>query len=72
MWLILFMVVILQSHSKWQELKHCIDLAIKPDMMCVQESWLKPHLDFVIQGYVIILEYGGCPTLVKQDKPYRV
>ncbi len=26
----------------------------KPDVICVQESWLKPKFDFVIKGYVSV------------------
>lgn len=26
----------------------------KPDLLCIQESWLKPNLDFIIKGYVAI------------------
>ena len=35
-----------------QEFKRYIyDLEHKPDIICIQETWLKPHLDFVIKGY---------------------
>ncbi len=35
-----------------QEFKKFIDeLPIKPDVICVQETWLKPNLDFRIVGY---------------------
>lgn len=26
----------------------------KPEIICIQESWLKPNLDFVLDGYVAI------------------
>lgn len=26
----------------------------KPHLICVQESWLKPHLSFVVQGYTAL------------------
>ena len=32
-----------------QEFKKLIrDFGVKPDFLCVQETWLKPHLDFVV------------------------
>lgn len=63
-WLILIMVVL---------------LAVKPDVVCVQETWLKPTLDFVVHGYTGIRKDrnhggggGGCATFIKQDIQYRV
>ena len=50
----------------------------KPDLICIQESWLKPHWDFVIYGYVSARRDreegagGGCVTFVRQGIPYRV
>lgn len=50
----------------------------KPDIVCVQESWLKPNLDFVLHGYVTVRRDriegagGGCITFIKQGIPYRV
>lgn len=46
---------------------------IKPYVICVQETSLKHHLDFVLQDYIIIQQDrekgndGGCATLVRQD-----
>ncbi len=43
----------------------------KPDIICVQESWLKPNLDFIIYGYVAIRQNrvngggGGCYICIK-------
>lgn len=31
-----------------------IDFEIKPDVICFQETWLRPHLDFIIPGYCSI------------------
>ena len=52
-----------------QEFKGFIqDLSYKPDVICVQESWLKRSLDFVIKGYSSIRRDrvegngGGCVT----------
>lgn len=51
-----FMFYILQWNARGlvangQEFKRFIDAFVeKPDVICVQESWLKPCLDFVIPG----------------------
>lgn len=38
--------------SNGQEFKGFIkELRKKPDVICIQETWLKPRLDFVIKGY---------------------
>ena len=64
-----------------QELKHYIrEMNGKPDILCIQETFLKPILDFVIYGYVGIrrdrLEGegtgGGCAVFIKQDMSYRI
>lgn len=47
----------------------------KPDIICVQESWLKPNLDFVIKGYDNPPNRrdrkegngGGCVPFVKRE-----
>lgn len=54
------------------------ELVVKPEVICVQETWLKPQLDFVVQGYVVIrrdsseINVGVCATLVKEGVPYRL
>ena len=58
--LILIMVIILQWNARsllanGQEFKQFIkEMATKPDIVCVQETWLKPRLDFVVHGYTVI------------------
>ena len=37
--------------------KYGIDLEIKPDVICAQETWLRPHLDFIIPGYCSVGSY---------------
>lgn len=50
----------------------------KTDIVCIQESWLKPNLEFVLHGYVTVRRDriegtgGGCVTFVKQGIPYRI
>lgn len=50
----------------------------KPDVVCIQETWLKPNLDFVLYGYEAVRRDrregggGGCATYVKQGIPYRI
>lgn len=51
------MLIVLQWNarsliSNGQEFKKFIsDMGNKPHIICIQETWLKPQLDFVIQGY---------------------
>ena len=48
----------------------------KPDVICIQETWLKPALDFVIYGYESVrcdrerAAGGGCATFVKTGCQY--
>lgn len=50
----------------------------KPDVICVQETWLKPRLNFVLYDYVDVRRDreqghgGGCATFIKRGIPYRV
>lgn len=34
--------------------KYTSDLVVKPNLLCIQETWFKPQLDFIIQGYTEI------------------
>jgi exonuclease III len=49
----------------------------KPDVICIQESWLKPGLDFVLKGYITVRRDreggngGGCVTFIRVGIPYR-
>jgi len=39
------------------EFKGYIDkLGKKPDIICVQETWLKNNLDFIIKGYNTVMK----------------
>lgn len=66
-----------------QEFKGFIkNLKKKPEMICVQETWLKPALEFVIKGYDSIRRDrvgdngggggGGCIIFIKQGIQYKV
>lgn len=62
-----------------QEFKKVIeDKEYKPHIICIQETWLKPHLDFVIQGYTSIRRDrqtgngGGVAIFIKNEVTYRV
>lgn len=80
---LILLLIILQWNarsllSNGQEFKGFLEgLECKPDIICVEETWLKPNLDFVIQGYVCIRRDkeggngGGCATFVKQGISYR-
>jgi len=61
-----------------QELKRFVDdFREAPDLICIQETWLKPCLDFVIPGFECLRldrpdrSGGGCATFVKTGVQYR-
>lgn len=64
--------------SNGQELKCFIEeLSVKPNVICVQETWLKPSLDFIIHGYTAVrkdrshVTGGGVATFVQQGIDFR-
>lgn len=83
-WLILLMVLIIQWNarsliSNGMELRQFIEVLLKkPEVICIQETWLKPNLDCVIRGYVAVRRDrsegsgGGCATFIKQGLPYKI
>ena len=73
------MVVLLQWNARsllanGQEFKHFVrELEVRPDVICIQESWLRPNLDFVLYGYTGVRRDrggegrgGGRVTFVRQ------
>lgn len=61
-----------------QEFKKVVDeLEVLPDVMCLQETWLRTHLEFVTPGYNSIRcdriekQGGGCVTFIKHTIAYR-
>lgn len=61
-----------------QELKRFVDeFKEVPELIYIQETWLKPWLDFVIPGYECIRldrsdrSVGGCATFVRNGLQYR-
>lgn len=48
------------------------------DVVCVQETWLRPTLDYVLYGYTVVRRDrnqgggGGCASFIKQGLPHRV
>ena len=62
-----------------QELKKYIySLETVPDVICVQETWLRPHLDFIIPGFSSVRHDrannqngGGCATFIKDGLAYK-
>lgn len=77
------MVLLLQWNARslllnGQEFKKYIDeLTSKPDVICVQETWLRPNLDFRMVGYASV-RYdrregvgGGCATFIREDISLR-
>lgn len=75
-WWIFMILTILQWNARslianGQEFKHFIsNLQDKPNIIFIQETWLKPQWDFVIQGYTAIRndwvngKGGGVATFV--------
>lgn len=64
--------------SNGQEFKKYVDdFNVKPHIICVQETWLKPNLSFVVQGYSVVRKDrnkgtgGGVITFIKQDVAFR-
>lgn len=49
-----------------------------PDIVCVQETWLKPHLSFTLSGYVVIRRDreqgngGGVATFIREGIGFKV
>ena len=63
-----------------QEFKKFVDVfngEYEPALLCIQETWLKPCLDFVVPGYESIRQDrsgkagGGCATFVRFDVKYQ-
>ena len=77
------MVVILQWNARsllvnGQGFKfYLAGIGVKPDVVCIQETWLRPELDLVVQWYVIVRldrtggRGGGCATLVRRGVSFR-
>jgi len=64
--------------SNGQEFKKVVsDMEVRPDVMCIQETWLRPQLDFVIPGYNSVRcdrigkQGGGCVTFIKENLAHR-
>lgn len=62
-----------------QELKlHIQEQSTKPNLICIQESWLKPSLDFTIYGYTAVHKDrtpaigGGVVTFIQHGINYRI
>lgn len=58
--------------------KYLDDFDRKPDLICVQESWLKPCLDFVVPGYeseqldrAQDKAGGGCVIFIQEGVQYQ-
>ena len=49
----------------------------RPDIVCIQETWLRPHLDFIIPGYESVRsdriesQGSGCATFVREGIAFR-
>ncbi len=67
-----------EPRSKWSRIQFfLLDLEYMPNVICVQESWLKPNLQFVLPGYKSIRkdrvgkQGGGVVTFIKEGTIYR-
>lgn len=61
-----------------QEFKKFVaESEVKPDIVCIQETWLRPHLDFIIPGYESVRfdrggsQGGGCATFVRDGISFK-
>ena len=82
-WFIM-LLIILQWNARslivnGQEFKRYIfELQNRPHIICVQETWLKLQLDFIIQGYTTIRndrelgKGGGVATFIQSGRNYSV
>ena len=83
MWGLIMAFAILQWNARslianGQEFKHFIaNCDVSPDIICVQETWLKPQLHFQISGYEAIRKDrnkgngGGVATFIKKGIGFR-
>lgn len=62
-----------------QELKYFIERQnVKPNIVCIQETWLKPSLVFILSGYIALRKDrnpnvgGGVAIFVQQGINYKV
>lgn len=83
-WLVLITILLLQWNarsflSNGQDFKQFIYAqAEKLDLICIQETYLKPFLDFRVYWFVAVRcdreegSGGGCLTLIKEGIPYKI
>lgn len=71
-WILLMVLILLQSNARslianGQEFKKYVDnLGEKPNVMHLQEPWLKPLMDFIIKGYEAVRETGDLAKVEEQ------
>lgn len=50
----------------------------RPDVLCIQETWPKPQLDFIIKGYIAVRRDrksgrgGGVATFIQNGMRYKI
>ena len=83
-WFIIIVLILLQWNARslianGQEFKGYIDnLVEKPNVICVQETWLKPQLDFTMKGYVAVRKDresgrgGGVATFIQNGLYHKI
>lgn len=54
------------------------DLVEKPNVIYIQETWIKPQLDFIIKGYNVVTtdrepgRVGGVATFIQSGMKYQI
>jgi len=73
-WIMVFLILQLNAWSllaNGQEFKKVVELEVLPDVICLQETWLRTHLEFDIPGLNSIRcdwidkQGGGCVTFIQ-------
>lgn len=79
----LLMILVLQWNARsritnWQKLKRFVWASREqPQELCIQETWLKPHLNFVVPRYVSLRKDstnssgGECAVFIQEGIQYR-
>lgn len=51
---------------------------VKPDIVCMRETWLEPHLEFILPWYESVScdrgksQGGGCTTFIRDGIAFRI
>ncbi|KAI2660328.1 putative RNA-directed DNA polymerase from transposon BS [Labeo rohita] len=76
--LVTFIAGVINGTAEIKSKTERIQLIVMAAERHLDETWLRPNLDFVIRGYVAVRRdrdegsAGGCATFIKQGLPYRI